>query len=366
LLQQTNEPQIEPTETPARLNSLWIASQVAIIGIFVLLFGAFLQSARVLVLPIICAVVIGIMLSPMARRAATYRVPAPIFAVLAVSLFFVLIQFALAAVVAPILAVAAHATEVGENFRQKFAILHPLIERLRSFESSIMPGTPSPLDSVDAGVPKIDLANTLQPVAAFLTPAVGEILIFLATLLLFLVSREALRRNAILWFSGSEARLRAIRMLNEVEDNLVRYVGTVAVINAVLGLLTALGTFFLGFPGPIMLGALAFLCAFVPYIGAAFMAVVLFCVGLASFPGWHEALIATALYVGMVTCEGYFITPNIVGMRFTLNPLSVFLSLVFWTWLWGPLGGFLSVPLLIVGVAAVDHLLSDTETELPS
>jgi predicted PurR-regulated permease PerM len=107
-------------------------------------------------------------------------------------------------------------------------------------------------------------------------------------------------------------------------------------------------------------------CAFIPYLGAAFMTVVLFCVGLLSFPGWYQALIGTALYVAMVALEGYFVTPNIVGMRFTMNPLSVFLSLVFWTWLWGPVGGFLSVPLLIVGVAAVSHLFPDDDRELPT
>ena len=58
----------------------------------------------------------------------------------------------------------------------------------------------------------------------------------------------------------------------------------------------------------------------------------------------------------MVICEGYVITPNIIGMRFTMSPLSVFLSLVFWTWLWGPVGGVLSVPLIIVGVAAFSHM----------
>ena len=367
MLQPTNQSPIEPeAHASAHESFIKIAARLAIIGIFILLFGAFLQTARVLVLPIVCAFVIGMMLSPLARRAETYRVPAPVFAVLADILFLVLIQFALAAVVAPILAVAAHAAEVGDNLRQKFAALYPLLEYARDFENKIMPGADSMFDSAAALAPTVNLTDALQPVAAFLTPAVGEIVIFLATLLLFLISRDTLRRNAILLFSGSEARLRAIRMFNEVEDNLLRYVGTVAAINLVLGLLTALGTFLLGFPSPFLLGALAFICAFVPYIGAAFMAVVLFCVGLVSFPGWHQALIAMALYVAMVTCEGNFITPNIVGIRFTMSPLSVFLSLAFWTWLWGPVGGFLSVPLLIVGVAAVSHLFPDTDAELPS
>ncbi len=50
---------------------------------------------------------------------------------------------------------------------------------------------------------------------------------------------------------------------------------------------------------------------------------------------------------------------------FTLNPLTVFLSLVFWTWLWGPVGAFLAAPLLIVGLVAVIHLFPEQSPELP-
>jgi predicted PurR-regulated permease PerM len=160
--------------------------------------------------------------------------------------------------------------------------------------------------------------------------------------------------------------LRAIRVFNEVEGKLVQYIGTMAAINLVVGALTALGTYLLGYPHPALLGVLAFLCAFVPYLGAAFMAVVLFCVGLISFPTWHEPLLAVGLFIAMVTCEGQFITPNIVGARFTTNPLAIFLALVFWTWLWGPVGTFLSVPFLLIGLAILNHYFAENEAGLPS
>ena len=63
--------------------------------------------------------------------------------------------------------------------------------------------------------------------------------------------------------------------------------------------------------------------------------------------------------------EGHFITPNIVGKRLTLNPLVVILSLAFWTWLWGPVGTFLSMPLLIVGLVTFNHIFTMEEGELP-
>jgi predicted PurR-regulated permease PerM len=77
-------------------------------------------------------------------------------------------------------------------------------------------------------------------------------------------------------------------------------------------------------------------------------------------------LIAPLLFLALATLEGHFITPAIMGHRLTLNPLTVFLSLVFWTWLWGPVGAFLAVPLLIVGLVVVDHLFPDDEPELPT
>ena len=67
----------------------------------------------------------------------------------------------------------------------------------------------------------------------------------------------------------------------------------------------------------------------------------------------------------MALFEGQFLTPSIVGRRFTLNPLTVFLSLVLWSWLWGPVGAFLAVPLLIMGLVVVAHLFPKDEVDLP-
>jgi len=94
--------------------------------------------------------------------------------------------------------------------------------------------------------------------------------------------------------------------------------------------------------------------------------VVLFAAGLISFPSLAYASLAPLLFVALTTIEGHVITPNIVGRRLTLSPLGVFLSLAFWTWLWGPVGAFLSVPFLILGLVIARHLLGEVEGELPA
>ena len=89
-------------------------------------------------------------------------------------------------------------------------------------------------------------------------------------------------------------------------------------------------------------------------------------VGLVTFPTLTHALIAPLLFLALATLEGHFVTPSIMGRKLTLNPLTVFLSLIFWTWLWGPIGAFLAVPLLIMALVVIDHLFPEEGRELPA
>jgi predicted PurR-regulated permease PerM len=95
------------------------------------------------------------------------------------------------------------------------------------------------------------------------------------------------------------------------------------------------------------------------------MEAALLAVGLVTFPSLTHAVVAPVLFLAFATLEGHFITPSIMGRHLTLNPLTVFLSLVFWAWLWGPIGAFLAVPLLIVVLVATHHMFPSDEPVLP-
>jgi predicted PurR-regulated permease PerM len=100
-------------------------------------------------------------------------------------------------------------------------------------------------------------------------------------------------------------------------------------------------------------------------VGPACVVVVLFAVGLIHYSHFGQAFIPALLFVGLTTVEGHVVTPSIIGRSLTLNPFAVFLGLTFWTWLWGPVGAFLSVPFLIVGMVTVEHLDTRHEVDLP-
>jgi predicted PurR-regulated permease PerM len=197
------------------------------------------------------------------------------------------------------------------------------------------------------------------------SPALGQTLIFFVSLFFMLLGRRRLRHIVVRYFSHHEARLRSLRIMNDIESNLTGYLSVMAVINAGVGIGAGIIAAVVGLPSPVAWGVLGFVLNFIPYIGAGIMELGMFLVGLVTFPTLTYSFIAPLLYILMGLIEGQFLTPSILGRRFTLNPLTVFISLVFWAWLWGPAGAFLAVPLLIIGMVAVAHLFPKHEPDLP-
>src|SRR5581483_8419933 len=233
------------------------------------------------------------------------------------------------------------APQIGATIKQKLSVLDPPLAALRELQTSLF--------GSGAAAPAAGAPNVVVPVVAFLTPAAGGLFLFFGTLLFFLGSQIGLRNRFVLMFSSQEARLRFLRIVNDIEKNLAGYLAVVTIINAALGAVVALGAWLIGLPDPAIFGLLAALLNYVPYVGPAIMMTIMFAVGLVSFPSLGHALI----------------TPAIVGRRMTLNPLMVVLALAFWTWMWGPIGAFLAVPLSIVGLVVFSHLFPPEDVKLP-
>ena len=164
-----------------------------------------------------------------------------------------------------------------------------------------------------------------------------------------------------MFFSDSNTRDTALRIIEDVELNLSKFFGTLAIVNLCLGFVVVTMTWFLGLPHPLLWGVLAATLNFIPYLGPAIMIAALFVIGLMNFQTLGQSLLAPIAYLSITTIEGQFLTPTIIGHRLTLNPFLVFLSIAFWAWMWGPIGAFLATPLLISAVIAVRHVSSEGE-----
>jgi predicted PurR-regulated permease PerM len=247
---------------------------------------------------------------------------------------------------------AAKTPDIGATLRVKLQVLDRPLAALRDLQGGIS----GPL-GIDLGAVKFDMTtNFIAPLLSILTPAIGQLLLFFGTLFFFLASHGSFRRQLIALSEKRRDCLRVLRIFNDVERNLSSYIGILTLINIIIGLLTATLSALIGLPNPIALGVLAFGLNYVPLIGPAIMAIVLFIVGLVVFPSIGYALLAPAIFVAQSVLEGQFVTPSVVGRRMTMTPFAIFLSVAFWVWLWGPLGALLAMPLLIVFVVARGHL----------
>jgi len=122
---------------------------------------------------------------------------------------------------------------------------------------------------------------------------------------------------------------------------------SVSLINLGLGIIVSIGLYFLGVPNAVMWGVLVAALNFVPYFGPVAGVILLAGVGLLTFDTLWKGILPPAWYLLLHLLESNLITPVLLGRRFTLNPVMIFVSLIFWTWLWGVPGALLSVPILV-------------------
>jgi predicted PurR-regulated permease PerM len=332
----------------------------AVVGMFILLLFAALYWTQPVVLPALLALVFGIVLTPILIHAARLGIPHWLTAIVLVSAIFAGLTYALVLLAGPIGEWIEKGPELAMVLREKLRFLDAPIAALNSLRESL------------AGKPKEELESTVdifpllvQPVLSVLTPALGQSVIFFATLLFFLSGREAIRTRFLKFWGERKARLGALQFWRDVETGLAGYFGVIVVINFVLGLLLIAVTWVVGLPNPVVWGILAFFLNFLPYIGPAVTIVMLLAVGVVAFESLVQAFVAPAFFFVASIVEGEFITPSVVGMRLALSPLLVVLAVAFWTWFWGPFGALLAVPLLIIGTIALGYVYPKDEVKLP-
>lgn len=332
----------------------------ALVGLLTICVVAVLYVAKVFFLPVVMAFIVGTMLSPAAAYLEKRHIPRSVSAVLIVTAVCGLAVFIVGLISAPLMEWSTRLPELGMMLKEKLHLFDRPIALWHQFQN--MFGESSSLATTPMQLPKIEW---MQPAVEFLSPTFTEILLFFATLVLFVASWKDLRRTLIMTFGDRDTRLRMLRILNEIEVSLGGYLLTVTLINMGVGVLTGLICAVTGMPNPAGLGALAATLNYFPIIGPVAMFVILTAVGVLSFPTLMAGLIAPLAFVGLTFLEGHFVTPTIIGRRLSLNALAVFIALAFWTWLWGPMGGFLSSPLLIVGLVLKEHLMPTETPQLP-
>ncbi|MFZ1727890.1 MAG: AI-2E family transporter [Albidovulum sp.] len=329
-------------------------AQLSIIVMGAIAFFAALNMLENIFAPLVLALVTGVVLSPLSDFWETRGYSSLIGALIGLA-FTLLVLAGFALVFHPVIAqLVDQAPKVWSDMQETIRMIRGLLGGLSEVKDSMSEAV------APAIAPAANAATTTAPAAApdavelptvtdaiMVAPLIlSQMLIFAGVLFFFLLTRTEIYDWAALHLSDHGERAQTAIKLRRAERHVSRYFLTITLINAVLGAAVAAALQLMAMPGAMLWGVVAFLLNFVVYLGPAVFIIALLFAGVASFDG-GMALAPAAAFVALNSVEGQFVTPAFVGRHMSVNPLLVFLSLIFGIWLWGPIGGIVAIPLLL-------------------
>lgn len=346
---------------PARRRTLSFAAQelrlistlVVMLSIGLFLALPFVLSiGSVVFLPLVSAIVLTIVLSPLADRLARLGLPNLIASLFSMIIFIAILVLALVLILRPAVDLFDSLPTIIERIGEQFHQLRGSLEWVTRLNAQIarIAGEESGRQVVLAG------PTFLEEVAVATPSVVLEILLTFLMAFFMIEARTRMRSRLLHQRSSFGTSIKAMRVMRDVQDRVAAYILTVTLINLVVGVIVALGAWMLGMDAPIMWGGLAALLNYLPYLGPLAMTGLLGLYGLGTAETILLGLLPAAAYLGLHTVESNIVTPAILGARFTVNPVLILIALSYFAWIWGVAGALLSVPILLTLTALVDHL----------
>ncbi len=318
----------------------------SIIGIFaILLVGAF-YFARTFFLPVMLALLVTLTFSPMVRYLRRQGIPSVVSAVLLVLALFAFLGSAALYLSDPVSQLIADSPAIAQRIEERFA---PLREPLRR----VMNASAQLEELANTGSPPTEKVVVAQPgLAAWAANTLGGLSTTMGAtlvLVLFLLSSGDLFLHKLVRILPTLSdKKRSVRLVHNVEFEVSRYLLTITAINLCFGAAVAVAMAVLGMPNPLLWAAVATALNFIPYVGAAIGVGATFVAALVTYGSIGPAFLPPAAYLLFHTLESAFITPLILGRRLELNVVVIFISLAFWSWIWGIVGALIAVPILVV------------------
>jgi predicted PurR-regulated permease PerM len=335
-----------PAEEPEEMPLPSDPKVVFLGGLFVLALLATAYVASEIVLPFVFAIVLKLLLQPALRLLERLRVPRIIAALLLILALFGTIVGLGTVISGPAGTWAAKLPEGIPRLQERLSFMREPINTLQQFLQQVEDfgaEAPSPTAAPAARGPTL-LTKLFTGTRNFASGFFTTVLF----LFFLLVSGDIFLHRLVEILPRFGSKRQVVEISQQIESDISAYLVTITIMNAAVGIATALAMWLTGVGDPILWGTVAFLLNYVPIIGTVLGALIFLLAGLLTFETLWQALLPAGLYLGFHVIEGETVTPMLLARRFTLNPVLVIISLVFWFWMWGIPGVILSVPMLAI------------------
>jgi predicted PurR-regulated permease PerM len=346
------EPDLEkPRE---RLSGPTDGRTLSLQGLFGLALFYTLYLARELFLLIVVALLLNLLLRPIVRALNRARIPEPLGAALALLALGGLLGYGVYALAEPASDWMDRLPRETRRIQQRLESFLEPVKELNQAAKQVEQLTD--ISREPKGQEVTLRTRSLGGLLASGTQSALSMLVPLVILLYFLLSSgDLFLRKLIAIMPRFADKLRAARIASEVQRQVSTYLLTTTLINMALGTCSGLVLWAFGMPNAMLFGAMVGLLNFIPVLGATVSVAVIGLVAILSFASAAEALTAPLSVFVLHLLESNVLTPLILGRRLSLNPVVIFLGMLFWSWMWGIIGALLAVPILVTVKVVCDH-----------
>ncbi len=330
--------------------------EMTILTVLAVLYS--LYFARGFLIPILYALLLNFLLSPLIRWLARYRIKPPVGAALVVLLLLTGIGGALYQLTGPAQRWSATAPQTLSRAQAKLrGIIAPMQQVSKNVDQAATAATggssAKPTEVVVQSGPRLSsrIFGTTQRLVAGLL----EMLILLYFLL---AGADLFLQKLIKVLPHFSDKVKAVEIARATESAVSAYLTTTLFLNIAEGAVVAGVLYLLGMPNVLLWGTIVFCLEFVPYLGALVAVAVLTVAGLTVFPTVGAALLVPGSFLAINLLQANVVSPLLLGQKLTLNPVAIFIGLTFFFFIWGVPGAFLAVPLLATLKIFCDHIAS--------
>lgn len=317
-----------------------------LIGLFVLASLYTLYFARAVLIPVALAVILSWIFSPAVRGLKRrLRLPPPWGAALVMGGLVAAMGYGVVSLAQPAKEWIDKAPGMLRQVEIKLRDIRESVKEVSKITEKaeqIAGPNGAGKDAVAVAQPSL-LSRTLVATPAFLASVISTLI--LAYLLL--AYGGALIRQLVRMLPTVAEKRAVIQVARSFQRDIARYLFLMTLLSVGLGVVSGLTLQWLGMPNPVLWGVMIAVLNYVPYLGAALCLIILTPVAILSIDPLGQALLVPAVFLVLNIIEGELLTAILVGRYFTLNPVVVFLGILFWGWLWGIVGALIAVPILV-------------------
>ena len=331
-------------ETAPPPRSSWVVSALLVVAVVFLL-----ENAKPLLLPVVIALAFAFVLAEPVRWLRRRGVSEYAGAALVIA--------SVLAVIA--LLVSLLAEPAAQWWARAPATVHQLLESAQRLRTEAFPAPPPaarrPGPAASAPPATDAITEQLATEGVSITrAALGQMLSFIVLasatvfLLYFLLATERwLIARTVEAIPRRRTRALLLSGLRQAQRDIGLFITTMGIISIGLGAATGIALALIGFPNPVLWATTTAVLTFVPYIGPVLVTLALLVAGSMASGTGFEMLVPPGLFLLLHFVESNFLSPLLMGHRLRISPVFVFLSVLFWSWLWGIAGAFVAVPLLL-------------------